>query len=141
MTYGYAAKVGVNGIDMKGFTDAGDGWVAAIAGGAAALVAIAALLWNLRGQLMASAITAFGLVIAAIAWYDLVKPWEGPRPGFLGFWIVVSEFEITREPALWVTGAGGLVITIAGLALLAAANRRRPFVDEPNEPGETPAWA
>lgn len=138
MTYGYAARVVVNGIDMKGFTDAGDGWATAIAGGAAALVAIAALLWKLRGQLVGSAITAFGLVIAAIAGYDLIKPWEGPRPGFLGFVVV---FEITREPALWVTGASGLGIAVAGLALLVVANRRQPLMDGPNEPGETQAWA
>jgi hypothetical protein len=141
MAYGYAAKVSISGTHMKGFTDAGDGWVTAIAGAAAALLATGALLWELRGQLLASVITVPGIVIAAIAGYDLIKPWEGPRPGFLGFWIIVSEFEVTRGPALWTAAAAGLAIAIAGTVFLITANRRRPPLDSPAEHWETRAWA
>ncbi len=141
MAHGYVTKMtSVNGNEMEGFTDVGDGWVTAIAGGATALVAIAALLWNLRGQVVASAIAACGSLIACVAGYDLINGWYVPRPSVLGY-LGYFPFEVRREPALWATAAAGLAIAIAGFTLLVAANRRQPFADDLNSRRETEGWA
>ena len=137
MTISWYPGVNVSGTDMRRFTDAGDGWVTAIAGAAAALVAIVALLLELRSQIVASAIAACGLLIACVSGYDLINGWYGTPPSVLGGGFT---FEIHREPALWATPAAGIVIATAGFALLAAANRR-PYADDPNERSGTEAWA
>jgi hypothetical protein len=139
MASGYGTLVRINGNEVKGLTDVGDGWATAIAGGAATFVATAALRWNLRGQLVASVIVICGLLIAGVAGYDLVNGLYEPGSRFIigGYF----SFQVRREPALWATAVTGVGIAIAGMALLLDANRRQPIPDSLNEARETEGWA
>ncbi|HSP56058.1 MAG TPA: hypothetical protein VLS25_10770 [Dehalococcoidia bacterium] len=140
MAYGYAGiMTSIPGNEMKGVTDLGDGWVTAIVGTAAALAAMSGLFWNLRGQLLASAIAICGLLIACIAGYDLINGVYVPKTSVVGF-MVWFTFQERREPALWAMAAAGFAIAAAGFVLLAIANRR-PIRSEPEPADVTEAWA
>lgn len=139
ITHGvYWARTSLHGNEMTGVTEVGDGWLTAIAGAAAALVAVSALSWNLRGQLVASAIAICGLLVACVAGYDLINGVYEPRSTFLDPWF---PFQVRREPALWATTAAGLAIATAGFGLLVVANRRPSFAQDPGGVRGTEGWA
>ncbi len=135
----HSTSVKVSGVDIDGATGFGDGYVTAAAGVLAAALAIGLRFTSGSRNLLAAGIGIAGLTAFGIATYDIFRDWVS------GTGVVIAvQVDVVRYPALVVAAALGLIIGVAGLALLLqaerAADRERALLATEDGPGEEETW-
>lgn len=135
----HSSSVKVSGDDLTGATDLGDGVVTAVAGAAAALLAIAARFATGSRALLAAGIAVAGLVACGVAAYDTFKDWVSGGTGAL----IAVEVDVTLYTAMMLTAVLGLAQGLAGLAIFVSAQRaeRDQRLTAPDDSEEAETWA
>lgn len=134
----HSSSVKVSGDDLTGATDLGDGVVTAVAGAAAALLAIVSRFAAGSRTILAAGIAVAGLTACGVATYDTFKDWVSGSGA-----IVAVEVDVTLYAAMMITAVLGLTQGIAGLALFLSAQRaeRDQQLAATDDSEEAETWA